>query len=53
LVRELGLKEGDQISRDTLALRKVTRDEALRRIQAARWEFPADYKFDREEANER
>lgn len=53
LVRELGLKEGDQINQDVLALRKVTREEALRRIKAAKWELPTDYKFDREEANAR
>ena len=53
LVRELGLKEGDQVSQDTLALRKTTREEALRRIKAAKWELPADYKFDRDEANAR
>ena len=53
LVRELGLKEGDQVSQDTLALRKLTREEALRRIKAAKWELPADYKFDRDDANAR
>ena len=53
LVRALGLKEGDSVSEETLALRKVSREEALRRIRAAKWELPADYKFDRDEANSR
>ena len=53
LVRELGLKEGDQISQETLALRKLTRDEAIRRIKAKKWELPANYSFDRDEANAR
>lgn len=57
LVRELGLREGDYVDRDRLALYKVrpkmTREEALELMRKSRWELPADYKFDREEANAR
>jgi antitoxin MazE len=57
LVKELGVKEGDYVSRDRLALYKsrpkMTREEALEVMRNSRWELPADYKFDREEANSR
>lgn len=53
LVRELGLKEGDLIDQDVLALRKARREEALESIRKAKWTLPPDYKFDREEANSR
>ncbi len=57
LVRELGLKEGDYVGKDRLALYKarpkLTREEALEVMRNSRWELPADYKFDREEANSR
>jgi antitoxin MazE len=57
LVRELGLKEGDYVGRDRLALYKarpkLSREEALEVMRKSRWELPADYKFDREEANAR
>ena len=57
LVRQLGLKEGDYVGRDQLALYKarpkMTREEALEVMRNSRWELPADYKFDREEANSR
>jgi antitoxin MazE len=57
LVKELGVKEGDYVSRDRLALYKsrpkMTREEALEVMHNSRWELPADYKFDREEANAR
>ncbi len=57
LVRELGLKEGDFVDRDKLALYKakpkMTSEEALEVMRQSRWELPADYKFDREEANAR
>ena len=53
LVRQMGLKEGDQISQETFALRKLTHEEAMRRIRAAKWELPEDYKFDRDDANSR
>jgi antitoxin MazE len=57
LVRQLGLKEGDYVERDRLALYKarpkMSREEALEVMRKSRWELPADYKFDREEANAR
>lgn len=53
LVRELGLKEGDLVDRDKLALRKLDRQQALEMMRSANWELPADYKFDRDEANAR
>ena len=57
LVRELGLKEGDYVERDRLALYKsrprMSREEALEVMRNSRWELPTDYKFDREEANSR
>lgn len=61
LVDELGLKEGDEI--DVVAARKgaieiETKDQRRRRaienMRARNWPaFPADDKFDRDEANER
>lgn len=57
LIRELGLKEGDFVERDRLALYKakpkMTREEALEVMRQSRLELPASYKFDREEANTR
>ena len=57
LVRELGLKEGDYVDRDRLALYKarpkMTREGALDVMRNSRWKLPADYKFDRDEANSR
>jgi len=53
LVRELGLKEGDFVDRDVLALRKARREEALESIRNSKWKLPPGYKFDREEANSR
>lgn len=59
LVDEMGLKPGDEIAlvdagKDRLGVEKIDRRaEALHRLQARGWEAPADYKFDRDEANER
>ena len=57
LVRQLGLKEGDYVEADRLALYKaqpkMTRNEALEVMKASRWELPSDYAFDRDEANAR
>lgn len=51
------LKEGDAIDSRAFdrALREVqmTREHALERIKALRRPLPADWKFDREEANAR
>lgn len=59
VVEELGLKEGDDIQitpngKKALTIaRDTTRSEALKRLTGTKWEFPAGYKFDREEAHER
>ncbi len=60
LVDELGLKEGDEL--DVVAARNGTlevetkenqRRRALERLASLNWSLPPDYKFDRDEANER
>ena len=59
LVNELELKAGDEIEIVDAAKNKLTvekidrRTEALARMKARAWEAPADYRFDRDEANER
>jgi antitoxin MazE len=60
LVEQLGLKEGDDVNvvaaKDgTLEVetREDQRRRALDRMAARNWTLPADYKFDRDEANER
>ena len=59
LVEEMGLKAGDEVevvdaARDRLALSKVDqRQAALQRMAERRWALPADYRFDRDEANAR
>jgi antitoxin MazE len=59
LVDALSLKAGDELeivdgTRQHLALAKdQRRKQALDNMRARRWELPADYRFDREEANSR
>ena len=62
LVEELGLKEGDEVKLakakgGKIDFAKRDRDEERRqaflRMRGRGWQAPADYKFDREEANER
>ena len=59
VVEALELKEGDEIeirlddSRQLAVSRKPGRAEFLRRLQAFRGRLPADWKFDRDEANAR
>jgi antitoxin MazE len=59
LVEALELKAGDDIeihvadSRAFGIARKPGRDELLQRLRAFRGRLPADFKFDREEANAR
>lgn len=59
VVEALGLKEGDEVeihiadSRQFGVTRKPGRDELLRRLRAFRGRLPADFKFDRDEANAR
>jgi len=60
LVDELGLKEGDQLNvvaaKDgsiEVETKEDQRRRALKRMAARNWTLPPDYKFDRDEANER
>jgi len=60
LVDELGLKEGDEINvvaANDGVIEVETREEqrrrGLERMAARNWTLPPDYKFDRDEANER
>ena len=59
VVEALGLEEGDEIEihvaddRRFAVARKPGRDELLKRLRAFRGRLPADFKFDRDEANAR
>lgn len=59
VVEALELKEGDEIeihvadARNLGIARKASRDELLKRLRAFRGRLPADFKFDRDEANAR
>ena len=59
VVEALKLKEGDEIEihvadeRKFAIARKPGRAELLKRLRAFRGRLPADFKFDREEANAR
>ena len=59
VVEALGLKEGDEIEihvageRQFGIARKPGRAELLKRLRAFRGRLPADFKFDRDEANPR
>ena len=59
VVEALGLKEGDEIEihvaggRQFAVARKPGRDELLKRLRSFRGRLPADFKFDRDEANAR
>ncbi|WP_031337675.1 AbrB/MazE/SpoVT family DNA-binding domain-containing protein [Rhodopseudomonas sp. B29] len=59
LVDKLGLQEGDELNvvdvvERTLVVEKEDRRKAaLERLAELKWTLPADYKFDRDEANER
>jgi antitoxin MazE len=59
VVEALGLKEGDDIeihvagTRQFEIARKPGREELLKRLRAFRGRLPADFKFDRDEANAR
>src|SRR5271169_3073841 len=59
VVDALGLKEGDEIEihvadeREFGVSRKPGREELLKRLRAFRGRLPADFKFDRDEANAR
>ena len=59
VVEALALKEGDDIeirvadAREFTVARKPGREELLKRLRAFRGRLPADFKFDRDEANAR
>ena len=59
VVEALKLKEGDEIeihvagTREFGIARKPGRTELLKRLRAFRGKLPADFKFDRDEANAR
>lgn len=59
LVEALALKEGDEVEiflageRELGIGRKATRSELVERLRAFRRRLPADFKFDRDEANAR
>jgi len=59
VVEALALKEGDDVEihllerREFAVARKPAREELLRRLRAFRGRLPADFKFDRDEANAR
>ena len=59
VVEALGLKEGDDIeihvagTKQFEVARKPGRQELLKRLRAFRGRLPADFKFDRDEANAR
>ena len=59
VVAALELKEGDEIEihvadiREFAVARKPGRAELLKRLRAFRGPLPADFKFDRDEANAR
>jgi antitoxin MazE len=59
VVEALELKEGDDIEihiadrRELGVSRKPGREEVLKRLRAFRGRFPADFRFDRDEANAR
>ena len=59
LVEEMGLEIGDEIDVVSAAEGKIMvekdrrRKQALDNMRARQWALPADYRFDRDEANER
>jgi antitoxin MazE len=60
LVDALGLREGDELNAVTarsgtieVETREDQRRRALARLAERNWTLPPDYKFDRDEANER
>jgi antitoxin MazE len=60
LVKQLGLKEGDQLNvvaaKDGAIEVETNQDQrrrALERMAARNWTLPEGYRFDRDEANER
>ena len=59
LVELLGLRPGDQLDivaaegRGIAIVKNERREQALAAIRARHWPLPADYRFDRDDANAR
>ena len=59
IVEALGLHEGDEIAIEVAdpahfrIVRDTRRDEALKGLRDLGWVLPSDYRFSREEVNER
>ena len=59
LVKRVGLRVGDELNivdaaeRTLVVEKKNRREAALESIRARKWQLLADYKFSRDEANER
>ena len=59
LVARMGLRAGDElnivdvIERTLVVQKEDRRKAALERLASLNWTLPPDYKFDRDEANER
>ena len=59
VVEALDLKEGDEIEisvagkRDFKIARDRSRQRALEQLRQMKWSFPADFRFNRDETNER
>ena len=59
LVEKMGLRAGDEldivdvVERTLIVQKEDRRKAALERLASLNWTLPPDYKFDRDEANER
>ena len=59
LVEEMGLSDGDELNivdvveRTLVVAKEDRRKAALERLASHNWTLSADYRFDRDEANER
>jgi len=59
LVEKMGLRVGDELDivdvagRTLIVQKEDRRKAALERLASLNWPLPPDYKFDRDEANER
>lgn len=59
LVEKMGLSAGDELNivdvaeRTLIVAKEDRRQRALENLLARNWTLPPDYKFDRDEANER
>jgi antitoxin MazE len=59
LVEKMGLSAGDELNivdvaeRTLIVAKEDRRQRALENLRSRNWTLPPDYKFDRDEANER